>query len=199
MNISATETQDTPDLRELDLLAHIHQGSRLDQGHSQRTLASALGLSLGMTNVILKRLVARGFVLVRRTGGHRAQYLLTPRGMEQLGKRSYRYLRRTVGHVVRYKELIRQELRRHRQAGGHRVVLVGASDLEFILEWCASKEGLHLETRPAPEGAADPGISDADTLVLWSEKVPTPRGKTLTDLLEPPASPQAATRQNERT
>lgn len=197
MNMTSSDTQDTPDLRELDLLAHIHQGSRLEQGHSQRSLAAALGLSLGMTNVILKRMVTRGFVLVRRTEGHRSQYLLTPRGMEQLGKRSYRYLRRTVGHVVRYKELIRQELRNHRKEGGRRVVLVGTSDLEFILEWCACKEGLLLERCPTASEPEEPGPSESDTLLLWSEKAPNPRGKTLTDLLEPPALPRSANGQNE--
>lgn len=136
------DAPDPQDLRELDLLAHVHQAHQERTRTTQRNLSRALGLSLGMTNAILKRLVNKGFLMVRRINSANVHYLVTPAGVDQLSHRSYLYLRRTVGHVVRYKERLRHAMHRFRAAGVKEIVLVGESDLEFLLEWCAQKEGL---------------------------------------------------------
>ena len=52
-----------------------------------------------------------------------------------------------MGHVVRYREELQRTLRRTAAPppggrGATGVVLVGESDLEFLVEWCAEKEGL---------------------------------------------------------
>jgi hypothetical protein len=49
---------------------------------------------------------------------------------------------RDIGHVVRYKERLREFCRHERERGVREMVLIGESDLAFILEWCAEKEGL---------------------------------------------------------
>ncbi|MFP4377949.1 MAG: winged helix-turn-helix transcriptional regulator [Spirochaetales bacterium] len=85
---------------ELDVLSQPHQNN----GVKQRDLAQAIGLSLGMTNAILKRLAGKGFVTMRKLNARNIHYLVTPEGVDLIARRSYRYLRRTVGHVGRYKE-----------------------------------------------------------------------------------------------
>lgn len=129
--------------RDLDVLAHLHesQGSDVERV-SQRSIAKALGMSVGLTNAILRRLVEKGFVMVRRVNHNNAHYLVTPQGLQQIGKRSYLYLRRTIGHVVRYKERLREFCHQQAAAGIREIVLVGESDLAFLLEWCAEKEGI---------------------------------------------------------
>ena len=68
-----------------------------------------------------------------------------------------------VGHVVRYRKELQSTLRRAAAPppsgrGATGVVLVGESDLEFLVEWCAEKEGLSYraasagERRPARQG-----------------------------------------------
>jgi hypothetical protein len=44
--------------------------------------------------------------------------------------------------VVRYKERLREFCHTTREQGVREIILVGESDLTFILEWCAQKEGL---------------------------------------------------------
>lgn len=130
---------------ELDVLAEIHHG----EATKQRDIAGAIGLSLGMTNAILKRLAAKGFLTMRRINSRNIHYLITPAGIDLVARRGYRYLRRTIGHVVRYKERMRDTLREaaHRsERPVSEVVLVGESDLEFLVEWCAEKEGLAFRT-----------------------------------------------------
>jgi len=109
---------------------------------SQRSIAQALGMSVGLTNAILKRLTEKGFLMMRRINHNNVHYLVTPAGIDQLSRRSYLYLRRTIGNVVRYKERIRAFCKEQKERGVQEIVLVGESDLTFILEWCSEKEGL---------------------------------------------------------
>lgn len=161
----------TTDDRELDVLAHVHQ-AQPENGNapaqvSQRSIANALGMSVGLTNAILKRLAEKGFLMMRRINQHNVHYLVTPAGIEMIGHRSYLYLRRTIGHVVRYKERLREFCRDRKRQGITEIVLVGESDLTFLLEWCAEKEGLGFRHTPEQAGTTGPA---AGTLVVLSER-----------------------------
>jgi DNA-binding PadR family transcriptional regulator len=117
-------------------------------------------MSVGLTNAILKRLSAKGLVMVRRVNQNNVHYLVTPEGIEEISRRSYRYLRRTIGHVVRYRDIFRAFCRDQAAAGTREIVLVGESDLAFILEWSADKEGIafrHATSQHAPPQDATPG------------------------------------------
>jgi DNA-binding MarR family transcriptional regulator len=157
---------------ELDVLSQIHH----NQSVKQRDIAHAIGLSLGMTNAILKRLAGKGFIAMRRINTRNIHYLITPDGVDLIARRSYRYLRRTVGHVVRYKEQMLRIMQQEAAAPpkGHGitcVVLVGDSDLEFLVEWCSEKAGLSF--RRQADGLSS-GRSRDRELVIAGERVPPP-------------------------
>jgi DNA-binding MarR family transcriptional regulator len=175
---------DTVDQRELDVLSVVHAAAP-DDGDatggtdapasrlSQRSIANALGMSVGLTNAILKRLTDKGFVMMRRINHNNVHYLVTPEGIDQISRRSYLYLRRTIGNVVRYKERLREFCHTTREQGVREIILVGESDLTFILEWCAQKEGLTFrqvgsvgEAEAGPDDGARPG-----SLILLSEHI----------------------------
>ena len=59
----------------------------------QRDLARIVGLSLGMTNAILKR-------LVKKVNNRNIQYIVSPKGINEITRRSYRYFKRTIKNVV---------------------------------------------------------------------------------------------------
>jgi ribosomal protein S25 len=154
------------DDRELQVLSIVHQAQapeRTDETApvphvSQRSIAQALGMSVGLTNAILKRLTEKGFLMMRRINTHNVHYLVTPAGIDQISRRSYLYLRRTIGHVVRYKERLREFCQGQRERGVREIVLIGESDLAFILEWCAEKEGLGFRVvEGSAEGRGDSG------------------------------------------
>ena len=152
--------------REFELLAQLQQ----DSGAKQRDLARAVGMSLGMTNALLKRLAAKGFITMKKANSRKIQYAVTPEGMQEAARRSRRYLKRTMKHVVRYKDTVRKACRHAAAAppagrGVTAVVLVGESDLEFIVEWCAAKEGLAFRTT-----AQRPARPKDDELVICSER-----------------------------
>jgi len=155
---------------ELDVLTQLHQNT----GVKQRDLAQAIGLSLGMTNAILKRLAGKGFVAMRKINARNIHYLVTPEGIDLIARRSYRYLRRTVGHVVRYKEhmleLLAAAAAQPPQGRGITgVVLVGQTDLEFLVEWCAEKAGLSFQRQADVDSL--PGAGDPHVFVIAGEAV----------------------------
>ena len=121
----------------------------------QRDLSRIIGLSLGMTNAILKRLAQQGLLQVRKVNNRNIQYVVSAKGMEEIAHRSYRYLKRTLKNVVYYKEAIDRLILDVEAQGYRLLVLVGNSDLDFIVEHLCHKHHFDFERSPTPpaEGA----------------------------------------------
>jgi len=175
---------------ELEVLESIyHNGARV----RQRDLARVAGLSLGMTNAILKRLAHKGWLVIRKVNNRNILYAVTAAGSDEIARRSYRYFKRTIRNVVDYKEAIERLVADAKQRGFDEVALVGASDLDFIVEHVCAKSGVRFRRgsrdrdnqgcfrviserrkRPAAGGGpGDPGTASAgparpaDPAVAW--------------------------------
>jgi len=179
------EAPSLSDERELNVLAHVQAaGTEGHARHSQRSIARALGMSVGLTNAILKRLGRKGFVMMQRVNHNNVHYLLTPAGVEEVSRRSYLYLRRTVGHVVRYRDRLRAFCRTQKEAGVHGIELRGKSDVAFILEWAAMKEGLAFTQRAATDALPAEEQDHAGCLTVYAETLSAPAGAaSLTEIL----------------
>ena len=159
---------------EIDLLEKILESS---SDIRQRDLARIIGLSLGMANAILKRLVQKGLLKIQKVNNRNIHYVVSPRGMERIARRSYRYFRQTVKNVVYYKEAIEELLDVVEARGFTEVVLIGASDLDFIVEHLCAKHRLAL--RRAPKAVPE---RNGHRFLLYSERYPN----------TPPASARSA-------
>jgi len=159
---------------EIDLLEKILEHS---SDIRQRDLARIIGLSLGMANAILKRLVQKGLLKIQKVNNRNIRYVVSPRGMERIARRSYRYFRQTVKNVVYYKEAIEELLDLVKARGVTEIVLIGPSDLDFIVEHLCAKHRLALRraTKAAPE-------LNRQRFLLYSERYPN----------TPPASARSA-------
>ena len=150
---------------EIEILERI---SRSKSTIRQRDLARIIGLSLGMTNSILKRLTNKGLLKIKKINNRNIQYVVSPAGMEAIAHRSYRYFKRTLRNVVAYKEAMDELLQEIKQKGYGRVVLVGKSDLDFIVEhFCIKYRIEYRNVRSITTG--QPG-TDGEFL-LYSEKL----------------------------
>jgi DNA-binding MarR family transcriptional regulator len=108
----------------------------------QRDLAHIAGISLGMTNAILKRLVMKGYLIAKKINRRNIHYAVTPDGINAILKRSYRYFKATIKNIVLYKERILTllaDIQKHRY---QKIILVGNSDLDFIFEHCCKKANI---------------------------------------------------------
>ena len=65
------------------ILTEIEADNRL----SHRSLSRDLGIALGLTNLLIRRLVRKGWVRIIRIKPNRVRYLLTPAGMVELSSR----------------------------------------------------------------------------------------------------------------
>ena len=162
--------------RDLQILEHIHTSRYV----RQRDLAHVVGISLGMTNSILKRLAQKGLITIRKINNRTVRYAVSPAGLDELARRSYRYLRRTIRNVVDYKKAIEDLLAGVRRAGYSRLVLAGRSDLDFVIEHVCGNHALEfVQARESVEpGQAHGGF------VLYSERVAAPRSAGKRDATE---------------
>lgn len=145
--------------KELEILEHLHHNTSLHQ----RDLSRIVGLSLGMTNAILKRLAKKGFLMVRKVNNRNIKYIVSPAGVEEISRRSFTYFKRTIKNIVDYKDQLEQSLRKIQAEGVRRVVLEGESDVDFIIEHLCNKIGLQFHRS---RSRYEPGVEE---LVLVSE------------------------------
>ena len=133
------------------LLSHIHTTLAVNPEAKQREIAAGMGLSLGMTNIVLRRFATKGWVLAKRLSARNIRYALTPDGMNELAHRSYHYMRRTFTEIRDCGSAVERCVARAKARGCTRVVLYGESDIAFIIEWAAKRAGLEFVQIPQTE------------------------------------------------
>jgi predicted transcriptional regulator len=127
--------------KEAIILEHIY----FNDSFKQRELADKAGISLGMTNAILKRLIEKGWLMTKRLNSRNISYVVSPAGMEEIFKRGYRYFKRTIDDVHLYKDGIEQVISMAVGAGYKTITLVGDSDLDFIVEYICGKYDIEFK------------------------------------------------------
>jgi DNA-binding MarR family transcriptional regulator len=151
--------------KEIEILEKI---ARSKSTIRQRDLARIIGLSLGMTNSILKRLTKKGWLQIKKVNNRNIQYVVSPQGMDAIARRSYRYFKRTIRNVVAYKEAMDELVQEIKQKGCRRLLLIGKSDLDFIVEHFCDK--YQIEYRNIRSSSSDFPGEDGDFL-LYSENL----------------------------
>ena len=74
--------------RELAVLEAIEQNEQI----TQRSLASSLGIALGLANLYLKRLVRKGYIKCVNVRSNRLLYLITPNGIVEKSRLTYEFI-----------------------------------------------------------------------------------------------------------
>jgi DNA-binding MarR family transcriptional regulator len=116
------------------VLQAIASGGRI----TQRSLSSDLGVALGLTNLLIRRLVAKGHVKIAGLGTRHVHYLMTAAGWEALARATRQSLENTVHLYTQTREQIRGSLAAisehcDRNASGQkRIVFYGAGDVAEI-------------------------------------------------------------------
>ncbi|MCX7025246.1 MAG: transcriptional regulator [Spirochaetes bacterium] len=159
---------------ELAILENIYLSQR-DAGVqvTQRELAKHAGVSLGMTNVLLKRFSEKGWLLVRRANARNISYALTPDGINEIARRTFRYFKRTATNVHVYRELIESFVTGKKREGYTAILLVGSSDLDFILEFACERFGIMFMKCADPERALSLDLT-VKPLLVFSEGIEQP-------------------------
>jgi DNA-binding MarR family transcriptional regulator len=135
----ASKADDVDDGRiVLGLLEYVGRGGE----QSQRSLASELGIALGLANACLKRCVKKGLVKVRQAPARRYAYYLTPRGFAEKSRLTFEFMSRSFALFRRAKADCMAVFATARGRGFTRIALLGASDISEIAAICALDSGL---------------------------------------------------------
>src|SRR5215510_15486141 len=115
--------------RDLEILTAIGEGRPL----SQRALAQRLGVALGLTNLLLKRLARKGSIKIvefpkKPAARKRLRYLVTPKGLAEKGRLTYEHMAYALNLYRRTRETLRESLGSLAARETKRVALYGTGD-----------------------------------------------------------------------
>ena len=196
MSTSESQSATFSDVARADLELEVLKAVHAREDVKQRDIADIVGVSLGMTNAILKRLSHKGLVTIKRVNNRNLRYAVSPDGMDAIARRSYRYFKRTIKNVVYYRDAIETLVRQASRDGYEHLVLVGQSDLAFILEHFCEKYGLDFRAvaesdSPGRRGdvTATAGADGSRAFTVYGEECDISDGETEeTELYSPSAS-----------
>lgn len=118
--------------RELIVLTEVER----DGSITQRSLATKLGVALGLTNLYLKRLARKGHIKITTIPSQRVRYLLTPQGFAEKSRLTYLYMQYSLSHYRDMRARLRNTLSFAAQTGTKRVVIYGTGELAELAYLC---------------------------------------------------------------
>ena len=118
------------DEREFELVNII--GAQI--ASSQRDLSRQMDLSLGMTNMLIRRLLAKGYIRIKQLDKKKVEYLLTPKGFAEKMQKSVKYTIKTLHSIGLIKSRLCGVLHGFYQAGERKFFVLGKSDLAGLIE-----------------------------------------------------------------
>jgi DNA-binding MarR family transcriptional regulator len=104
-----------------------------DASVTQRTVASELGIALGLANSYVRRCVRKGLIKVGQAPTRRYMYYLTPKGFAEKSRLTASYLAHSFSFFRRARMQCGDLLAEIAGNGGRTVVLLGAGDLADIV------------------------------------------------------------------
>lgn len=137
-----------------DILTRVHDNEAV----SQRSLAKELGIALGLANLLLRRMVNRGFIRLVRIQPNRVLYFITPAGIAEKARMTVAYVARNVQSYRDARDRIRARFASISQesawisADEKRIIFYGAGDVAEIGYICLQDTDLRLV------GVVDPGL-----------------------------------------
>ncbi len=118
------------DEREFELINII--GGEL--GSNQRDLSRQMNLSLGMTNMLIRRLITKGYIRIQQLNKKKVEYLLTPKGFSEKMRKSVRYTMKTIDSIGLIRQSISRLLQELYGQGVRKLYVLGSSDLTALIE-----------------------------------------------------------------
>ena len=162
-NVHDLNTQSLSE-KEFEIINIIADGFR----SNQRELSSHVGLSLGMTNLLLRRLATKGFLRIRQLNRKKAEYLLTPRGIAEKTKKTVSYTIKTLQSFSLIKLQIRGIVENLMTPQTRAIVMVGEGDLADLIaselhDFCGQRVVFERVTKIPERVSADVLVLSADS------------------------------------
>ena len=126
------------ELRELTLLENIEN----DPDVNQSTLATQLGVAVGTVNWHLKRLIAKGYVKVKRAERKKLRYIITPEGIALRARLAVDYVEHSLTLYRKTRQRVTEHLKTLEAAGYKSVRIVCKGDVADICRLTCLEHGI---------------------------------------------------------
>jgi DNA-binding MarR family transcriptional regulator len=127
---------------ELSVLTAIREAESGGAKLTQRKLAFSVGVSLGMANILLRRLAERGWIKLTRLSSKSVRYALTSEGISELAQRTAGYFNRASKSADLYRGRIESFALNAKRLGTGTIVLFGSSEVELLLAYVCERHGI---------------------------------------------------------
>src|SRR3989338_10012979 len=121
---------------------------------NQRELSRQMNLSLGMVNMLIRRLISKGIIRIEQLNKRKVDYILTPKGFAEKMRKSIKYTQKTINSIGFIKNRAKEILRNLHQNGTKNFYVYAAQDLTTLIQIAYTELGF------------------ADTSLMLLDKVP---------------------------
>ncbi len=125
------------DEREFELINII--GAKL--GSNQRDLSRQMNLSLGMVNMLIRRLIGKGYIRINQLNQRKVEYILTTKGFSEKMRKSVKYTLKTLSSISLIKDRIKPFVTKLYKEGERDFIVVGKSDFALLIEMVFRESG----------------------------------------------------------
>lgn len=126
--------------RELALLENIERNPDI----TQASLATHLGVAVGTVNWHLKRLIAKGYVKIKRAERKKLRYIITPEGIALRARLTVDYIEQQFFLYHNTRLRVKEHLEKVHQAGYDRIRLIGEGDVADICRLSCLEQGMAI-------------------------------------------------------
>ena len=134
-------------VRELTLLEQIEHNPDV----TQASLATQLGVAVGTVNWHIKRLVAKGYIKVKRAERKKLRYIITPEGIALRARLTVDYIERSFNLYRKTRQRVQKHLATISEAGYEHVRISGNGDVAEVCKLTCLEQGIAVvEDESAP-------------------------------------------------
>lgn len=136
------------DLRLLDAISN-------DAEVTQRSLATKLGIALGLTNLYLKRLARKGYIKLVNIQANRIRYLITPKGIAEKTRLTYEYMEYSLRLYAQARAHLKAVLQPLAILGHKRIAVYGTGEAAELAYLSLKELGLEPVAIFSADGAGE--------------------------------------------
>lgn len=115
-----------------------------DPDTTQATLANQLGVAVGTVNWHVKRLIAKGYVKVKRAERRKLLYIITPEGISLRAKLTVAYVENSMHLYRESRRQAREALQAARQQGFDSIMIDGDGDIADVVRLTCLEQGFEV-------------------------------------------------------
>ena len=130
--------------RALEMLTHIEANPDINQ----LTLANELGVAVGTINWHLKRMIAKGYIKVKRAQRKKLRYIITPDGIALRAALTVDYIKNSFDLYRRVRERTNLCLERLQETGYQSVYVPGEDEVAEVVRLTCLEQGFTLTNNP---------------------------------------------------